>query len=85
MFIRYIVFILVILSYCVIYVIYFLYFIVGLDVFRIFLKLEFSEENVEFWFVCEDFKKIESVEKIVFKVRMIYSEFIEVDVFKEVS
>lgn len=29
----------------------------GVDVFIRFFKIEFSEENIEFWVVCEDFKK----------------------------
>ncbi|KAB1258835.1 Regulator of G-protein signaling 21 [Camelus dromedarius] len=57
----------------------------GLDAFRTFLKSEFSEENVEFWLACEDFKKTECAEKIASKARMIYSEFIEADAPKEVS
>lgn len=62
-----------------------IYFIAGLDAFRTFLKSEFSEENVEFWLACEDFKKTESAENIVYKAKMIYSEFIEADAPKEVS
>lgn len=61
------------------------YLIVGLEAFRTFLKSEFSEENVEFWLACEDFKKTESAEKIASKAKMIYSEFIEADAPKEVS
>ncbi|XP_061239777.1 regulator of G-protein signaling 21 [Bos javanicus] len=57
----------------------------GLDAFRTFLKSEFSEENVEFWLACEDFKKTESAEKIASKARMIYSEFIEADAPKEIN
>uniref|UniRef100_A0A2K6EEY6 Regulator of G protein signaling 21 n=2 Tax=Propithecus coquereli TaxID=379532 RepID=A0A2K6EEY6_PROCO len=55
----------------------------GLDAFRTFLKSEFSEENVEFWLACEDFKKTENEEKIASKAKMIYSEFIEADAPKE--
>ncbi|KAI4578100.1 hypothetical protein MJG53_010955 [Ovis ammon polii x Ovis aries] len=57
----------------------------GLDAFRTFLKSEFSEENVEFWLACEDFKKTESAEKIASKARMIYSEFIEANAPKEIN
>ncbi|ELK32176.1 Regulator of G-protein signaling 21 [Myotis davidii] len=46
---------------------------------------EFSEENVEFWLACEDFKKTESAEKIASKAKMIYSEFIEADAPKEIN
>ncbi|TKC45385.1 hypothetical protein EI555_007810, partial [Monodon monoceros] len=57
----------------------------GLDAFRTFLKSEFSEENVEVWLACEDFKKTESAEKIASKAKIIYSEFIEADAPKEVG
>ncbi|XP_025783590.1 regulator of G-protein signaling 21 [Puma concolor] len=57
----------------------------GLDAFRTFLKSEFSEENVEFWLACEDFKKTESAEKMASKAKMIYSEFIEADAPKEIN
>ncbi|XP_003499270.1 regulator of G-protein signaling 21 [Cricetulus griseus] len=57
----------------------------GLDAFRAFLKSEFSEENVEFWLACEDFKKTESREKIATKAKMIYSEFIVADAPKEIN
>uniref|UniRef100_A0A672M402 Regulator of G protein signaling 13 n=1 Tax=Sinocyclocheilus grahami TaxID=75366 RepID=A0A672M402_SINGR len=32
----------------------------GMATFHTFLKSEFSDENIEFWLVCEDFKKIRS-------------------------
>ncbi|XP_077011882.1 regulator of G-protein signaling 21 [Tamandua tetradactyla] len=57
----------------------------GLDAFRTFLKSEFSEENVEFWLACEDFKKTESAEKVASKAKMIYSEFIEANAPKEIN
>ncbi|XP_076797863.1 regulator of G-protein signaling 21 isoform X2 [Arvicanthis niloticus] len=57
----------------------------GLDAFRTFLKTEFSEENVEFWLACEDFKKTECREKIATKAKMIYSEFIVADAPKEIN
>ncbi|KAH0618316.1 hypothetical protein JD844_017401 [Phrynosoma platyrhinos] len=57
----------------------------GLDAFRAFLKSEFSEENIEFWLACEDFKKTKSAAKIVSKAQKIYSEFIQADAPKEVT
>lgn len=61
------------------------YVVAGLDAFRTFLKSEYSEENVEFWLACEDFKKTECREKIATKAKTIYSEFIVADAPKEVS
>lgn len=57
----------------------------GLDAFRAFLKSEFSEENIEFWLACEDFKKTTSAAKIASKAQRIYSEFIQADAPQEVT
>lgn len=57
----------------------------GVAAFRTFLKSEFSEENVEFWLACEDFKKTKSSTKIALKAQKIYSDFIQADAPKEVN
>ncbi|XP_054837051.1 regulator of G-protein signaling 21 [Eublepharis macularius] len=57
----------------------------GLAAFRTFLKSEFSEENIEFWLACEDFKKTKSAVKIVSKAQQIYSDFIQADAPKEIN
>ncbi|XP_072198926.1 regulator of G-protein signaling 21 [Excalfactoria chinensis] len=57
----------------------------GLEAFRKFLKSEFSEENVEFWLACEDFKKTKSSTKIAAKAQKIYADFIEADAPKEIN
>ncbi|XP_053104364.1 regulator of G-protein signaling 21 [Hemicordylus capensis] len=57
----------------------------GLAAFRSFLKSEFSEENIEFWLACEDFKKTKSAAKIALKAQKIYSEFIQADAPKEIN
>ncbi|NXI67578.1 RGS21 protein, partial [Anseranas semipalmata] len=57
----------------------------GLAAFRKFLKSEFSEENVEFWLACEDFRKTKSSTKIALKAQRIYSDFIEADAPKEIN
>ncbi|NXL84922.1 RGS21 protein, partial [Alectura lathami] len=57
----------------------------GLEAFRKFLKSEFSEENVEFWLACEDFKRTKSSTKIASKAQKIYSDFIEADAPKEIN
>ncbi|XP_063200105.1 regulator of G-protein signaling 21 isoform X1 [Chroicocephalus ridibundus] len=57
----------------------------GLAAFRTFLKSEFSEENVEFWLACEDFKKTKSSTKITSKAQKIYSDFIQADAPKEIN
>ncbi|XP_054690460.1 regulator of G-protein signaling 5 isoform X1 [Grus americana] len=57
----------------------------GLASFRSFLRSEFSEENVEFWVACEDYKKTKSPVKMAEKAKKIYEEFIQTEAPKEVS
>lgn len=57
----------------------------GLAAFRAFLKSEYSEENIEFWVSCEDYKKTKSPAKLSTKARKIYDEFISVQATKEVN
>uniref|UniRef100_A0A8C3QZ38 Regulator of G protein signaling 3 n=1 Tax=Cyanoderma ruficeps TaxID=181631 RepID=A0A8C3QZ38_9PASS len=56
----------------------------GLAAFRAFLRTEFSEENLEFWLACEEFKKIKSQSKMVSKAKKIFSEYIAIQSCKEV-
>lgn len=57
----------------------------GLASFKSFLKSEFSEENLEFWIACEDYKKIKSPAKMTEKAKKIYEEFIQTEAPKEVN
>ncbi|NXA34092.1 RGS21 protein, partial [Eudromia elegans] len=57
----------------------------SLAAFRTFLRSEFSEENIEFWLACEDFKKTKSSTKMVSKAQKIYSDFIQADAPKEIN
>ncbi|KAG8436377.1 hypothetical protein GDO86_007467 [Hymenochirus boettgeri] len=57
----------------------------GVAAFRAFLKSEFSEENLEFWLACEDFKKTKSPQKLSTKAKKIYDEFIEKEAPKEIN
>uniref|UniRef100_A0A9L0JBQ5 Regulator of G-protein signaling 1 n=1 Tax=Equus asinus TaxID=9793 RepID=A0A9L0JBQ5_EQUAS len=56
----------------------------GQDVFGNFLKSEFSEENIEFWLACEDYKKTES-DLLRCKAEKIYKAFVHSDAAKQVS
>ncbi len=38
----------------------------GLYVFTEFLKKEFSQENIQFWIACENFKKLSDQEEVRF-------------------
>lgn len=53
----------------------------GLQAFRGFLRSEFSEENLQFWLACEDYR----VSPSKTKASSIYSQFINPDAPQEVS
>ena len=57
----------------------------GLAAFRAFLRTEFSEENLEFWLACEDYKKIKSQSKMASKAKKVFAEYIAIQSCKEVS
>ncbi|NP_001297899.1 regulator of G-protein signaling 5 [Esox lucius] len=57
----------------------------GLAMFSSFLRSEFSEENIEFWVACEDFKKTKSPIKLAMKARKIYEDFIQTEGPREVN
>ncbi|XP_036613091.1 regulator of G-protein signaling 16 [Trichosurus vulpecula] len=57
----------------------------GIAAFRAFLKTEFSEENLEFWLACEEFKKIHSATKLASRAQRIFEEFICSEAPKEVN
>ncbi|KAK2724005.1 hypothetical protein QYM36_002371 [Artemia franciscana] len=56
----------------------------GRNVFREFLKCEYSEENILFWLACEDLKKETNPEKVEEKARIIYEDYISILSPKEV-
>ncbi|KAM5238463.1 regulator of G-protein signaling 16 isoform 1-T1 [Ctenodactylus gundi] len=57
----------------------------GVAAFHAFLKTEFSEENLEFWLACEEFKKIRSAAKLASRAHRIFDEFIRSEAPKEVN
>ncbi|XP_049633536.1 LOW QUALITY PROTEIN: regulator of G-protein signaling 16 [Suncus etruscus] len=57
----------------------------GIAAFRAFLKTEFSEENLDFWLACEEFKKIRSASKLEAQARRIFEEFVCCEAPKEVN
>ncbi|XP_016044947.1 regulator of G-protein signaling 16 isoform X2 [Erinaceus europaeus] len=57
----------------------------GVAAFHAFLKTEFSEENLEFWLACEEFKKIRSATKLASQAHRIFEEFVRCEAPKEVN
>ncbi|XP_030063226.1 regulator of G-protein signaling 1 [Microcaecilia unicolor] len=57
----------------------------GQAAFSEFLKSEFSEENIEFWLACEDYKKTKSSDKLQGKAEMIYQQFVHPDAAKQIN
>ncbi|XP_029511395.1 regulator of G-protein signaling 5-like isoform X1 [Oncorhynchus nerka] len=57
----------------------------GLATFRGFLRSEFSEENIEFWVACEDYKRTRETSKMAAKAKRIYKEFIQTGAHWEVN
>ncbi|CAH6787688.1 regulator of G-protein signaling 1 [Phodopus roborovskii] len=56
----------------------------GQSVFGNFLKSEFSEENIEFWLACEDYKKTE-IDLLSSKAENIYKAFVHSDAVKQIN
>ncbi|KAJ8011221.1 hypothetical protein DPEC_G00055910 [Dallia pectoralis] len=57
----------------------------GVETFSQFLRTEFSEENIEFWLACEEYKSIHSGTKKISKAKQMYAVFIESEAPKEVN
>ncbi|XP_039983714.1 regulator of G-protein signaling 16 [Xiphias gladius] len=57
----------------------------GLCAFTAFLVSEFSEENIAFYFACEDYRSTKSLAKLPTKAQKIYEEFIGSDAPREIN
>ncbi|KAK1805732.1 hypothetical protein P4O66_001996 [Electrophorus voltai] len=57
----------------------------GLATFRTFLKAEYSDENIEFWLTCEDYKKTKSSFRMTSKAKKIYGQFVKEESPKEIN
>ncbi|XP_003974486.1 regulator of G-protein signaling 5-like [Takifugu rubripes] len=57
----------------------------GLCAFTTFLVSEFSEENIAFYFACEDYRNTKSASKLSDKAQKIYDEFISTDAPREIN
>ncbi|KAF3690580.1 Regulator of G-protein signaling 1 [Channa argus] len=56
-----------------------------LEAFRTFLQSEYSEENIDFWLACEDFKSTNSPADLRRKAEAIYQEFIQPTACREIN
>jgi len=56
----------------------------GLNLFREFLRTEFSEENIEFWIVCEEYRSLKP-SKMNERAQEIYNDFVAVQAPREVN
>uniref|UniRef100_A0A674MNU1 Regulator of G protein signaling 13a n=1 Tax=Takifugu rubripes TaxID=31033 RepID=A0A674MNU1_TAKRU len=50
-----------------------------------FLKSEFSDENIEFWMVCEDYKKIRSSFRMSSRAKKIFKCYIQAEATREIN
>uniref|UniRef100_A0A3B3Y502 RGS domain-containing protein n=1 Tax=Poecilia mexicana TaxID=48701 RepID=A0A3B3Y502_9TELE len=57
----------------------------GLCAFTAFLVSEFSEENIAFYFACEDYRRTKCPTKLLTKAQKIYTEFISSEAPREVN
>ncbi|XP_066536992.1 regulator of G-protein signaling 13 [Hoplias malabaricus] len=57
----------------------------GMAIFQAFLKSEFSDENIEFWLICEDYKKIKSTSRLSTRAKKIFEHFIQAEAPKEIN
>ncbi|XP_061478104.1 regulator of G-protein signaling 8-like isoform X2 [Rhineura floridana] len=57
----------------------------GRSAFRAFLESEFSEENLDFWLACEEYRKLRGCDKLQDCARKIYDQYITIQAPKEVN
>ncbi|VDM31970.1 unnamed protein product [Hydatigera taeniaeformis] len=57
----------------------------GLALFKEFLATEFSDENIEFWIACEEYKTITQPKKQQAKAQKIYEDFIATQACREIN
>nr|ACQ58902.1 Regulator of G-protein signaling 13 [Anoplopoma fimbria] len=57
----------------------------GMKIFQAFLKSEFSDENIEFWLVCEDYKKIRSSFRMSSRAKKIFKLYIQAEAPREIN
>lgn len=56
----------------------------GRAVFTSFLKSEFSQENMDFWMACEDYRRTPPSKRAA-RARKIYQQYVEADTANQVK
>ncbi|RVE61564.1 hypothetical protein OJAV_G00171870 [Oryzias javanicus] len=57
----------------------------GMKIFQAFLKSEFSDENLEFWLVCEEFKKIKHTFRLSSRAKKIFKSYVQAEAPREIN
>lgn len=57
----------------------------GPALFRDFLNSEFSEENLDFWLACQEFRSFDSPEELRRRATSIYEDFVRANAKKQVT
>ncbi|XP_053549691.1 regulator of G-protein signaling 13 [Bombina bombina] len=57
----------------------------GPAVYTAYLKTEFSNENIEFWFACENYKNIKSRWKRIVAAKKLYKTYIKSNSPREIN
>ncbi|XP_074654004.1 regulator of G-protein signaling 5-like isoform X2 [Tubulanus polymorphus] len=57
----------------------------GVQLFRSFLRTEFSDENLEFWIACEDYKSVGKGAKQGARAREIYNDYVAIQAPHEIN
>ncbi|KAK5859517.1 hypothetical protein PBY51_021069 [Eleginops maclovinus] len=57
----------------------------GTKIFQAFLKSEFSDENIEFWLLCEDYKKMKSSFRMSSRAKKIFKRYIQAEAPREIN
>ncbi|KAI4810192.1 regulator of G-protein signaling 13-like [Pseudochaenichthys georgianus] len=57
----------------------------GMKIFQAYLKSEFSDENIEFWLLCEDYKKMKSSFRMSSRAKKIFKRYIQAEAPREIN
>ena len=56
----------------------------GLSLFRDFLRSEYSDENLEFWIACEEYRTLKD-DRLVAQAQKIFADFVAIQAPREVG